>query len=200
MSEDKSIYELRKSIRKYKEDPVPEEDIKRIIEAARLAPSAKNRQPWKFYVATGEKKEEILSQMEKGIEKSKKSLFMPKKFRNGMASADNTLRIMREAPVIVLVMNPFSKNPYLPVFAGKRVSEIHNTMSLGAAVENMILKATEMGYGTLWIGNTVYAHKQITEYLGTKQQLACAVAIGLPDETPEGRPKKTLDEIIEFLG
>lgn len=200
MSEDKSIYELRKSIRKYKEDPVPKEDILKILEAGRLAPSAKNRQPWRFLVFTGDKKEEMLREMEKGIEKSKKSLFMPKKFRNGMASADNTLRIMREAPVIVLVMNPFSKNPYPPIFAGKRVSEIHNTMSLGAAVENMLLRATELGYGSLWIGNTVYAHKEITSYLGTKEQLACAVAFGVSDETPEGRPKKTLEEISEFLG
>ncbi len=200
MAEESSLYGKRKSIRKFKNDPVPESDIRQIIEAGRLAPSAKNRQPWRFIVFTGDKKEEMLLEMEKGIEKSKKSLFMPKKFRNGMASADNTLRIMREAPVVILVMNPFSKNPYLPVFAGKRVSEIHNTMSLGAAVENMLLRATEMGYGSLWIGNTVYAHKELTSYLGTKEQLSCAVAIGLPNEEPEGRPKKTLDEIVEFLG
>lgn len=200
MTEANSLYGKRKSIRKFKDDPVPESDIKQIIEAGRLAPSAKNRQPWRFIVFTGDKKEEMLLEMEKGIEKSKKSLFMPKKFRNGMASADNTLRIMREAPVVILVMNPFSKNPYLPVFAGKRVSEIHNTLSVGAAVENMLLRATEMGYGSLWIGNTVYAHKELTSYLGTKEQLSCAVAIGLPNEEPEGRPKKTLEEIVEFLG
>ena len=142
-----SIYSKRKSIRKYKPDPVSEDDIKKIVEAARVAPSAKNRQPWKFLVFTGEKKEELLAEMEKGIEKTKHSLFMPKKYRNGMASADNTLRIMREAPVLIIVLNLLSKNPYPPIFAGKRVSEIHNTLSIGAAVENMILEAAQMGLG-----------------------------------------------------
>ena len=189
------IIEKRKSIRKFKTDEVPEELIRQMLEAARVAPSAKNRQPWRFMVIKGESKERILLEMEKGIKASGKSLFIPKKFRNGLVSAENTLRIMREAPVVILVFNTLSKNPYPPVFAGKRISEIHNTLSIGAAIENMLLCATGLGLGTLWIGNTVYAHKQITRYLGTKEQLASAVAVGYPDEEPEGRPRKTLDEI-----
>ncbi len=193
------IFEKRKSIRKYKPDEIKKEDLLEIIEAGRLAPSAKNRQPWRFTVLTGEKKEAVLNEMEKGIEKSKKSLFMPKKFKNGMASAENTLRIMREAPVVVLVFNILSGNPYPPIFAGKRVSEIHNTLSIGAAIENMILKAADMGIGSLWIGNTVYAHKEITSYLGTKDQLISAITFGYPGEEPERRPKKTIEDITEFL-
>ena len=66
-----SIYEERKSIRKYKPDMIPDETLREILEAGRLAPSAKNRQPWKFLVAVGEKKEEICALMEKGIMKQK---------------------------------------------------------------------------------------------------------------------------------
>ncbi|MBQ8983034.1 MAG: nitroreductase family protein [Lachnospiraceae bacterium] len=192
------MFAERKSIRKYKPDPISEEDLRTILEAGRVAPSAKNRQPWEFIVFTGVPKEEVLAKMEKGIEKQKKSLFMPKKFKQGMASADNTLRIMREAPVIILVLNIRHGNPYLPVFAGKRVSEILDTLSIGAAIENMLLAATRLGIGSLWIGNTVYAHKEITDYLGTKHQLAGAIALGYANETPEGRPKKSLDDIVEF--
>ena len=192
------MFAERKSIRKYKPDPISEEDLRTILEAGRVAPSAKNRQPWEFIVFTGTPKDEVLTQMEKGIEKQKKSLFMPKKFKQGMASADNTLRIMREAPVIILVLNIRHGNPYLPVFAGKRVSEILDTLSIGAAVENMLLAATRLGIGSLWIGNTVYAHKEITDYLGTKHQLAGAIALGYANETPEGRPKKSLDEIVTY--
>ncbi|MBR1567823.1 MAG: nitroreductase family protein [Lachnospiraceae bacterium] len=192
------MFAERKSIRKYKPDPISEEDLRTILEAGRVAPSAKNRQPWEFIVFTGTPKDEVLTQMEKGIEKQKKSLFMPKKFKQGMASADNTLRIMREAPVIILVLNIRHGNPYLPVFAGKRVSEILDTLSIGAAIENMLLAATQLGIGSLWIGNTVYAHKEITSYLGTKHQIAGAIALGYANETPEGRPKKSLDEIVSY--
>lgn len=193
------MFENRKSIRKYLDKPVSSQDILTILDAARLAPSAKNRQPWKFLVFQGEKKEELLKEVEKGIEKSKKSLFMPKKFKKGMASAENTLRIMREAPVLILVLNTLSGNPYPPIFAGKRVSEIHNTLSIGAAIENMLLCATNLGLGSLWIGNTVYSHKEISKYLGIKEQIASAVAIGYADEEPEGRPKKELAQIVEGI-
>lgn len=192
------MFAERKSIRKYKPDPISEEDLRTILEAGRVAPSAKNRQPWEFIVFTGTPKDEVLAEMEKGIEKQKKSLFMPKKFKQGMASADNTLRIMREAPVIIMVLNIRHGNPYLPVFAGKRVSEILDTLSIGGAIENMLLAATQLGIGSLWIGNTVYAHKEITSYLGTRHQLAGAIALGYANETPEGRPKKSLEEIVSY--
>lgn len=195
------IYSKRKSIRKYKpeeEGTVTKEQLTEIFEAARCAPSAKNRQPWKFVVYTGKAKDELLVCMEKGIEKQKKSLFMPKKFKNGMASADNTLRIMREAPVIVMVLNTHSNNPLKPVIAGKRISEIHDSLSIGAAIENMLLKATELGIGSLWIGNTVYAHDELATYMNVDCQIAGAVAFGVADETPEGRPRKELEEIVEY--
>ena len=193
------IYADRKSIRKYQPDMIPEEMLRDILEAGILAPSAKNRQPWKFLVATGTRKEEILNEMEKGIARTKKSKIMPERFKKGLASAENTLRIMREAPVLVLVMNTRSGDPYGMNFAGKRVSEIHDSLSIGAAVENMCLRATELGIGSLWIANTVYAHKEITAYLQTKDQLSCAVVFGYPDEKPAGRPRRKFEETVEFL-
>ena len=51
----------RKSIRAYEKTPVPEETVKKILDAARLAPSANNRQPWHFIVVTGSEKRENLS-------------------------------------------------------------------------------------------------------------------------------------------
>ena len=192
------IYETRKSIRKYKDKEVPEELIREVLEAGRVAPSAKNRQPWRFIVYRGESKAELLNCLEKGIEKQKKNPFIPGPYKKGLASAENTLRIMREAPVTVIVLNERSGNPYMPVLAGKRISEIHNTLSIGAAVENMLLKACELGLGGLWIGNTVYSHAQLIKFIGTKKQIACAVSLGYPDEEPEGRPRMELEEIVEF--
>ena len=197
--EENMIYEERKSIRKYKPEMIPEDVLRQILEAGCAAPSAKNRQPWKFLVAVGDKKEEICALMEKGIAKQKKSRMMPEKFKKGLASAENTLRIMREAPVLVLVMNTHSGDPYKPVMFGKRVSEIHDSLSIGAAVENMCLQAAELGIGSLWIGNTVYAHKEITAYLQTKDQLSCAVIFGYPDEKPAGRPRRKFEDTVEFL-
>ena len=59
----------RRSIRKYKEKPVPQAMIKEIIQAGALAPSSKNRQPWKFTVVTGNAKEEMLEVFRQGLER-----------------------------------------------------------------------------------------------------------------------------------
>ena len=62
----------RRSIRKYKNIPLEEEKIKDILRAALLAPSAKNRQPWKFIVYQGDAKERLVKAMEKGMEREKR--------------------------------------------------------------------------------------------------------------------------------
>lgn len=196
---DNSFYAQRKSIRKYKSTEVNDEDLIAMLDAARVAPSAKNRQPWRFVVVRGAEKEKLLEVMAKGVAAMYHKPFMPKKFRNGLASAENTMRIMGEAPVIILVFNKNSNDPFKSKSYGKRVSEIHDTMSIGAAIQNMLLCAASRGLGTLWIGNTVYAHKEITKLYNTKEQLAAAVAVGFPDEEPEGRPKFSLDEIVQGI-
>ena len=66
MSEN-AIYD-RRSIRKYQDREVPTEYIEQLIDAARMAPSAKNRQPWKYLVYTGDGKQKLTDAMAKGIE------------------------------------------------------------------------------------------------------------------------------------
>lgn len=78
------------------------------------------------------------------------------------------------------------------------ITEICDTLSIGAAVENMILKATEIGLGTLWIANTFYAYEELSDFIGEDGQLACAVALGYADETPDPRPRKPFEDILEF--
>jgi nitroreductase len=55
------VVEKRRAIRKYKQYDIPEEDLKKILEAARLAPSAENSQPWRFIFVKGQKTKELLA-------------------------------------------------------------------------------------------------------------------------------------------
>lgn len=97
--------EQRRSIRKYTSQPVTRAQIETIVEAARLAPSAKNRQPWKYIVYTGAEKEKLLDAMEKGLNREilRHDLLPESGF--GLPDAFHTLDIMREAPVTIIVMN-----------------------------------------------------------------------------------------------
>ena len=106
-----SIYS-RRSIRKYLKTPVPKEMIEQVIDAARMAPSAKNRQPWKYIVFGGEQKKELLTQMEIGIKREESEEAFLQNSKQGIPDAKNTLKIMKEAPVIIVVLNTNGNTPF----------------------------------------------------------------------------------------
>lgn len=184
----------RRSIRKFKKKEVEREKICEMIKAAIAAPSAKNRQPWKYIVFTGDKKDELLNAMETGLinEKEKNNMTF------GLMDAFNTLRIMKEAPVIIVTLNIKGTSPYVPIEKNARTAEICDLLSIGASIENMLLAAQSLGLGTLWIANTFFAYRELIEYLETDSQLVGAVAVGYADEAPNARPRKSLEEIAEF--
>lgn len=192
-----AIYE-RRSIRKFQEKDVLQEDISKIIDAARLAPSAKNRQPWKYIVFGKEQKKELIMAMEAGLAREEKGITDFPEFGYGIPDAKNTLRVMKEAPVLIVVLNTNGKSPFLPVNPCERIVEICDSLSIGAAIENMILAAEELGLGTLWIANTCFAYQELTAYLNTEHQLIGVVAVGYPDEKPPQRPRKRMEEITEY--
>ena len=187
----------RRSIRKFTNKPVSKRILTKILEAGKAAPSAKNRQPWKFIVFSETEKDKLLNCMEKGILREEKSPLLPKS-QNGIADAKNTLRIMKNSHVIIIVLNTNAISPFKSIDSDSRITEICDTLSIGASVENMLLRAREIGIGSLWIANTCFSYPELTEFLNTDFQLVCAIALGYPDEKPKQRPRKADSEIIEF--
>lgn len=190
--------EERRSIRKYRQQSVSREQIEMPVEAARLAPSAKNRQPWKYIVYTGAEKQKLLKAMETGLEKEEKQHSLLPQSAFGLPDAFHTLDIMRQAPVVLIVMNTNGTSPYEPVDTDGRLSEICDSLSIGASIENLLLRATEMGLGTLWIANTCFAYDNLMEVIGEKGQLIGAIALGYAEEQPLPRPRRNLEEILEY--
>lgn len=191
------IYE-RRSIRKFQDRSVPNDFIEDILNAGRAAPSAKNRQPWKYIVFGNKYKMEFLKVMEAGLEREGQGITDLPKSQYGVSDAKNTLRIMQEAPIIIVVLNTNAKSPFLPVDNDGRISEICDTLSIGASIQNMLLTAEALGLGTLWIANTCFAYKELVSYLNTEAQLVGAIAVGYANEHPQQRPRKRLEEIVEY--
>ena len=86
-----------------------------------------------------------------------------------------------------------------PVNADERLAEICDYLSIGASIQNMLLKATQLGLGTLWIANTCFAYNDMVEVIPSKGQLIGAVAVGYAAEKPYPRPRKKLEEILEYI-
>lgn len=187
----------RRSIRKFKNTPVPRHIIEKIIKTGALAPSSKNRQPWHFVVTTGKAKDEALAAMEQGLHREAQQPFLPESAQY-IAGAWNTLAIMRQAPIIIFVVNPLGLDLLTPQSAENRVFEICNAQSIGAAVENMSLAAVENGLGSLWICDIYFAYRELCAWLNCGGELAAAFALGYAGEAPMPRPRKNFDNIVEW--
>ena len=189
----------RRSIRKFQPQEVPQETIEQLIAAARLAPSGTNKQPWKFIVYRGAAKVQLVAKMAAGLarEEAGEDMVLAAS-RWGLPDAKNTLRIMEEAPIIIAVLNTCGKSILSPLTRDQRVTEIVDSLSIGAAIENLLLQAEREGIATLWIANTCFAYPELVEFIGTEHQLISAIALGYAAESPGPRPRKPLTEILKF--
>lgn len=187
----------RRSIRKFREQPVPRALTEEVIRAGTLAPSAKNRQPWQFVVAEEDAKKAAVRAMQDGLARERNEPFLPGSARH-FADAENTLRIMRSCPVLIFAVNPLAPGFERPLSAEERVSDLCNAQSLGAALENMSLAACELGLGSLWICNTFFAQSELQSWLKTDGELLAALALGYADESPAARPRTEFSSVVEW--
>lgn len=182
----------RRSIRRFKPDPLTDGQIRAILTAAIQAPSGKNRQPWRFIVVREDKRAEMLRVMRTGIEKSKAAGIGP-------GSSEWTAQWMEQAPVTIFIFNPESKVAWLPPAVPQDPMHVVDTQSIGAAIQNMLLAAQDMGIGSLWICDVFYAYQDLSDWLGETSEMVAAVSFGYPDENPDARPRKSIDEVTKWL-
>jgi len=176
----------RRSIREYEEKSVPEELVRQVIEAATFAPSAKNGQQWRFTVLTGGAKDDLTDCFRHELE-----LLCRRIGEENMGSAFGSCSTMEKAPVVIMVWN-----------AGEMGWETEKH-SVAASIQNMLLKAYSLGLGSLWIGDVFFAVEALEQHLGKPWKMFAAVALGYPAHVPKGpwngRPRKSVDEVAEFL-
>lgn len=182
----------RRSIRKFKSDPIPESILHQILQAALMAPSGKNRQPWKFYVVQGEKRNEMIDHMHAGISRLESAGY-------DTGSAKYTLKVMEQAPVTVFVYNPGGLPPWETHSIDETISDIVDIQSIGAAIQNMLLTAEELGLGSLWICDVFSAYEELSTWLGERSEMIAAVSFGVADEHPIARKRKSFDEVVQWV-
>lgn len=122
------VIDKRRSIRKYINKKISKEVVECLIDNARLAPSAKNRQPWNFVVVQDTIKNKIADMMIK-----KENELLQTTDRKG-SSVINTANIIKEAPVLILILKEHDQDWI-----------IGDCLSIGAAIEHICLTATDLG-------------------------------------------------------
>lgn len=170
----------RESTRKYSDKPVSRELIDTCLEAARLAPSACNSQPWSFIVIDNEEiKNEIVDKTMSGIYKSNS--------------------FVKTAPVIIVAVT--ERSLYIARMGGMIRDVKYNLIDVGIACEHIALQASELGLGTCWLG--WFNEKELKKVLGLPKstKIDVIMSLGYPDETVPHRNKirKSLDEIRRYF-
>lgn len=192
-----AIYD-RRSTRKFLAEPISREDITDIIQSGMKAPSSKNRQPWKYIVIQGNAKEEMLKVFRRGIDREENESALLPQSKQHIAAAKHTIDIMAEAPVIIFVINTLGKSILEKLTPEDHIYEICNIQSISASIQNMLLTATEKGIGSLWICDIYFAYTELCKWLNSDGQLIAAIAFGYPNEFPGERPRKKIEDILEW--
>lgn len=182
--------EKRVSTREYSIENIDRKVIEDLIDCARLAPSAANRQPWHFLVLEGESKKKVADILLKKYKEEKdiSDNSKPTKEYKPVMSLVNSVRIISEAPVLLLV------------FREKNLDWLEGDyLSIGCAVEHICLRATDLGLGTLWIRDVIYMREEISKlFKKDDMELVTGLAIGYSTEYPYERKKKSLTDILEW--
>ncbi len=211
MSELDFIYK-RKSIRDYKAIQVPKEDILKMLEAATYAPSPKHQQNWHFVVVQNQ---ELIDEMEKIVarchrhiaeltsteeEKQKYMALLP--YYTNFKRSGCAIMVYNKA--YYMVEEKILKASQVDTKIIEQMKSTHSDIQgIGAAVENFMLAATALGYGTCYMTGPNYAKEELEELIGFKKEdysLMAIISLGVPaDETPKQPRRKPLEEVVTFI-
>ncbi|MDD6628185.1 MAG: nitroreductase family protein [Lachnospiraceae bacterium] len=194
----------RKSTRMFKNGCVNDSILDEILSAGLQAPSPKNDQPWYFLVLkNNEKKNEIANILEEQLNKLQETYKEMGVERKDIFSGFETVTVIRTAPVLVFVY--LDSDVYEVHDDGvkwelsARDVECTHIMAVGAAIQNILLAATEKGVDSLWIGDFFFAYNEIKTYLGREGCVMAAVALGYGIETPYKSSRKKVDQAVTTI-
>ncbi len=161
----------RRSVRRFKPVVIPKEDLMKILEAAIWAPSAGNCQPWEFIVVTDETT------------------------KRAIAAAALGQMWISTAPVVIVVCANIPRSAWR---YGTRGETLYCIQDTAAAIQNMLLAAYALGYGTCWVG--AFDEESVRRILEIPREVrpVAIIPIGVPDEKPRPPPRRPLEEVVHW--
>ncbi len=197
----------RRSIRSFSKDAVPRGTIEKILSSAILAPSGTNSQPWHFVVvedhdlidkmaaAVHDKMDEILSWPEN--ENKERRINAYRRY----------FTFFNKAPVVIAVLGMNHQLIVRKAIESHGIKQKKNRpsaahLSVGAAIQNLVLSVTALGYGCCWMTGPLIAADEIEELLEVEDPwyLTTIIPLGKPVEEPPSRSRKGLDRVVTWIG
>jgi nitroreductase len=191
----------RRSVRRFVAAPVPDEDVQRLLEAARWAPSPTNRQPWRFCVVRDAGTRE---RMRAAVESACRAAAAAAggELRDVLGPYADWFTTFADAPVVIAVLARRPSTVAARLGAGltdnERAAFAGDLPAVGAAVQNLLLAAHALGYGACWMAGPVLAARELCEVLGAPStlDLLALIPVGRPAERPEAPPRRELARLL----
>jgi len=165
----KELCEARYSCRKYKNQPVEAEKLEYIKECVRLAPSAVNRQPWKFVIVDGSEPEKLAA-----------------------VKASYHREWIQQAPVVIICCED-----RINCWTRKYDNKNHADIDIAIATEHLCLAAAEQGLGNCWVCNFDVKQLRDTVQLPDGYEPSVLVPLGYPDDEKPQKTRKPMHEVWE---
>ena len=206
----------RHSVRKYNDTEIASEDILEIIKAATQAPSGCNMQNWHFVVLRNKDKisqlVELIEKENDNFSKTSKDLLLKEKFNKFLRFQT----VFKSAPVVILAYfgpyNGIDHDMIMKLFKEKNApkEEIDyylqtapGIQNVSAAMENLVLAASAMGYGTCWATSQNFALKKIESFINLQKEgyrLMAITPLGKPESYEQkSPPRKPIDDVVTFI-
>ena len=202
----------RRSVRNYKEGEVPREDITKMLEAAIMAPSPKHQQNWHFVVVQDKDKIKAMAEAVRESHEKIADLAKTEEDRKELMSVlPYYLNFERSSCTIVV----YSKEYYMieeKILRANGVDEgiidmLKSPQSaaqgIGAAVENFLLAAANMGYAACYMTGPTHAKVKLEEIIGFNKEgysLMAMISLGLePEKIPKSPRRKPIEDVVTFI-
>ncbi len=199
----KEIIQRRRSIRRYREEPLPHDVIEELLVAARAAPSATNRQPWRFVVV---RDKDLKNHLGEAITQS----FVTRAPVIVVCCIDRrsfTRGVLQER-VEELVSAGVMEREVAELLYQRKMPEkteeagipISAYIDMGIAIEHIVLLAADMGIGSCWV--RMFDAEKLSSILNLPSRLTpvAILPMGYPAEDPPARPRLPLHEIVWKVG
>ena len=195
------VINKRRSVRHFKDKPIPEDILRQILKAGCYAPSAHNSQPWEFIVLKGDKKDE-LGDVFLNISKEERYKEYTGFYVNRLLKYSS--KMVKESPITIVVFNDGSFCKTASKYFRQSKKEILHMMevqSIAAAIENMLLVCHDQGLGAVWLGVPLLMPQELIEdFFETKNDLMAVMPMGYPSKKRAIEKKVDVDKHVTYFG
>lgn len=184
----------RRTVRRYKDKPIPKKIIDKIIEAGIWGSSLHGFQPWRYIIVSDKNVIKKISEIL--VLESKKHRIASKIL---LTSSANTIS---NSQLLIIIYNSQGFVKWVNKFGKKFVkyAEVAELSAISAAIQNMILVAENFGIGSCWLSMPLFCKKRINNILNKKEKLIAVITFGYPQGRSEKRfSRKAIVETVEFI-